>query len=206
MTRSPTVGVPARTLIRQIRVEIGLKWDGSDVMTCVHRDREALIRLAGNTAQTKASYLPNPGLNTTSSTKYPILHTLRNPYTRTLHKRFVDSNVDVCSWLVLKNIVFLSVGRDSIVGIATRYGLDDPGSNPGGGEIFRTRPDRPWGPPSLLYNGYRVSFPGVKRLGRCVDHPPSSSARVKERIELYLCPPPSLSGPSWPVLGRPLPL
>ena len=27
---------------------------------------------------------------------------------------------------------------------------------PVGGEIFRTRPDRPWGPPSLLYNGYRV--------------------------------------------------
>ena len=23
-----------------------------------------------------------------------------------------------------------------------------------GGEIIRTRPDRPWGPPSLLYNGY----------------------------------------------------
>ena len=35
------------------------------------------------------------------------------------------------------------------------------GSNPGGGEIFRTCPDRHWGPPSLLYNGYRV-FPGVK--------------------------------------------
>jgi hypothetical protein len=33
------------------------------------------------------------------------------------------------------------------------------GSNPGGGEIFRTRPDQPWRPPSLLYNGYRV-FPG----------------------------------------------
>jgi hypothetical protein len=33
-------------------------------------------------------------------------------------------------------------------------------SNPGGGEILRTRPERPWGPPSLLYNGYRVSFPG----------------------------------------------
>ena len=31
----------------------------------------------------------------------------------------------------------------------------------GGGEIFHTCPDRPWGPPSLLYNGYRV-FPGVK--------------------------------------------
>jgi hypothetical protein len=35
------------------------------------------------------------------------------------------------------------------------------GSNPGGGEIFRTRPDLPWGPPSLLYSGYRV-FPGGK--------------------------------------------
>jgi len=29
------------------------------------------------------------------------------------------------------------------------------------GEIFHTRPDRPWGPPSLLYNVYWV-FPGVK--------------------------------------------
>jgi hypothetical protein len=38
------------------------------------------------------------------------------------------------------------------------------GSNPGrggGGEIFRTPIDRPRGPPSLLYNGYRV-FPGGK--------------------------------------------
>jgi hypothetical protein len=35
------------------------------------------------------------------------------------------------------------------------------GSNPGGGEIFRTRPDQPCGPPTLLYNGYRV-FPGGK--------------------------------------------
>jgi len=26
---------------------------------------------------------------------------------------------------------------------------------------FSSRPDRPWGPPSLLYNGYRI-FPGVK--------------------------------------------
>ena len=53
-------------------------------------------------------------------------------------------------------------GRDSPVGIATRYGLVGPGivSRWGGGEIFRTRPDRPCGPPSLLYNGYRVRRPG----------------------------------------------
>ena len=49
-------------------------------------------------------------------------------------------------------------------------------------EIFSTRPDRPWGPPSLLYNEYRFSFPGVKRPGRGVDHPPPSSAEVKERV------------------------
>jgi hypothetical protein len=75
------------------------------------------------------------------------------------------------------------------------------GSNPGGSEIFRSHPDRPWGPPNLLYNGYRVSFPGVKRPGRGVDHPPPSSAEVKERVEVYLYSP---SGPLWPVLGRTL--
>ena len=32
---------------------------------------------------------------------------------------------------------------ESSVGIAIRYGMDSPGSNPGGGEIFHTRPDRP---------------------------------------------------------------
>ena len=34
------------------------------------------------------------------------------------------------------------------------------GSNPGGAR-FSTHPDRPWGPPSLLYNAYRV-FHGAK--------------------------------------------
>ena len=61
--------------------------------------------------------------------------------------------------------------------------------------IFRTRPDRPWSPPSLLYNVYRVSFPGVKRPGRGVNHPPPSSAEVKERVELYLYSPSGTSGP-----------
>jgi len=71
------------------------------------------------------------------------------------------------------------------------------GSNAGGGEIFPTRPDWPWGPPSLLYSGYRV-FPGVKRSGCGVDHPPLSSAEVKERVKLQIYSP---SGFSWPVLG-----
>ena len=55
----------------------------------------------------------------------------------------------------------------SAVGIATRYGLDRPGIESqwgGGGESFRIRPDRPWVPPSILHNGYRV-FPGGKVAG-----------------------------------------
>jgi len=73
-------------------------------------------------------------------------------------------------------------GPGSIVGIATGYGLDGPGiESRWGGEIFRTCPDRPCGPPSLLYNGYRV-FPGGKeRPGREADpSPPSSTVVMKE--------------------------
>jgi len=61
--------------------------------------------------------------------------------------------------VVLNQGYCINVGRDSAVGIVTRYG-----SNPGRDEIFRTRSDRLWGPPSLLYNGYRV-FPGGKVAG-----------------------------------------
>ena len=53
------------------------------------------------------------------------------------------------------------MSRDSVVSIATRYGLEGPGIESRWGEIFRTYPDRLRGPPSLLYNGYRV-FPGGK--------------------------------------------
>jgi hypothetical protein len=51
------------------------------------------------------------------------------------------------------------------------------------------------------------SFSGVKRPGHGVDHPPSSRAGVKERVQLYLCFP---SRPQRPVLRGnltlPLPL
>jgi hypothetical protein len=52
-------------------------------------------------------------------------------------------------------------GRDSVVGIATRYGLYGPGIECWWGDIF-----------------YQVSFPAVKWSGR--------GAEVKERVELYL--------------------
>jgi len=48
------------------------------------------------------------------------------------------------------------------------------------GTRFSARPDRPWSPPSFLYNGYRV-FPGGKVWpGRVADHSPPSSAAVME--------------------------
>jgi hypothetical protein len=71
--------------------------------------------------------------------------------------------------------------RDSVVSVATRYWLGGPGIESRWGEIFRTYPDRLRGPPSLLYNGYRV-FPEGKG-GRGVmltTHP------LLERVQLYL--------------------
>jgi hypothetical protein len=70
------------------------------------------------------------------------------------------------------------------------------GSNPFGGEIFRNRPDRPRGPRSLLYNGYRV-FPGGKAAGAWRLPPTLAGAEVKG-VELYLYSP---SGPSWSIVG-----
>jgi hypothetical protein len=53
-------------------------------------------------------------------------------------------------------------------------------SNPGGGEIFRTRPQRHRAPPSPLYNGHRFSFQGAKRPGFDVVYPPHLEPRLKK--------------------------
>jgi hypothetical protein len=63
----------------------------------------------------------------------------------------------------------------SSVDIATGYGLDGPGIESRWDEICRTCPDRPWGPPSFLYNGYRVFPWGRERPGRDADPHPSSA-------------------------------
>jgi hypothetical protein len=70
-----------------------------------------------------------------------------------------------------------------------------------GARFFAPAQNGPGAHPASYKMG-TVSFPGVQRPGRGVDHPPSS-AEFKERVQLYLYFP---SGPSWPVLGRPLPL
>ena len=61
----------------------------------------------------------------------------------------------------------------SVERLATGWAVG--GSNPGGGQILRTRPDRHCGPPSLPYNGQQVSFSRVARLERGLNHTPSSA-------------------------------
>jgi hypothetical protein len=85
-------------------------------------------------------------------------------------------------------------GRHSSVGVATRYGLNGPGIESRWGRKF-PHPSTP--ALTLLHNGHRVSFLGVKRPGRGVDYTPPSSAEVKERVDLCLCFP---TGPSCHVL------
>jgi len=68
----------------------------------------------------------------------------------------------------------------SSVGIVTELRAGRSGIESRWGRDFPSRPDRPWGPPSLLYNEYRV-FPGGKvRPRRAADHSPTSSAAVME--------------------------
>jgi len=88
--------------------------------------------------------------------------------------------------------------RDTVDGIATRYGLDGPGIESRWGARFSAlvQTGSEGHPASCTMD--TGSFPGVKRPGLDVDHPPPSSAEVTERVELYLYSP---SGPSWPVTG-----
>ena len=76
-------------------------------------------------------------------------------------------------------LTLIGMGLSSQYRLAT--GWDGPGiESPMGGCIILSRPDRPWGPHSLLYKGYRVSFPAVKRLGPGVDHPPHLAPWLKK--------------------------
>jgi hypothetical protein len=68
------------------------------------------------------------------------------------------------------------------------------------GETFHTRPDRPWDPPSILYNGYQVFLLGGG--GGWRGPPTPSNAMAKERVVLFIYSPSVLS---WPVLGWTLP-
>ena len=90
--------------------------------------------------------------------------------------------------------ILIYCGPGSSVGIATDYGLDGPGSNPGGDEIFRlsrpalgpTQPPVQWVP--------RLSG-GKVRPGRAADHSPPSSAAVMEEYSYTSTHPLGHTGP-----------
>ena len=86
------------------------------------------------------------------------------------------------TWISVGYLIIYRVGQPGcVVGIATRYRLDGAGiESRWEGEILHTCPDRLEGPPSLLYNGYRV-FPGGKvRPGREADPSPLLVQRSKK--------------------------
>jgi hypothetical protein len=113
-------------------------------------------------------------------------------------KHMGETEVSFDSFLTW-TLVAVEVGRDSVVGIATRYGLDGPGIESRWGRDFSQSSRPALGPTQPPIQWVPGLFPGVKRPGRGVDHTPSSSAEVKQRVKLYLYSP---SGPSWPVIGR----
>ena len=90
------------------------------------------------------------------------------------------------------------MGRDSSAGVVTHYGLDGPGIESRWGTRISAPVQTSPGAYPASYPVGTGSYPMVKQLRCGVDHPPLSSAEVRERVELYIYSP---SGPSWPVLG-----
>jgi hypothetical protein len=90
--------------------------------------------------------------------------------------------------------------RNSSVGIAVGYGLEDRGSRvrfpaDSGNFILHHRIQNGSVARSASYTmGTSVYLLGVKRPGREADHSPPSSAEVKECVELYLRSPIRLHG------------
>ena len=79
-------------------------------------------------------------------------------------------------FVLVKNVKLNAIAHMLVAGMTIGYGRDGPGIESRWGGMFRTRPDRPWGLPSLLYNAYRV-FPGSKVAGGVAftTHPHQSS-------------------------------
>ena len=74
--------------------------------------------------------------------------------------QFIVTAVVLCQFKLIRDLGIRQLSRYSN---SLRVGRSGD-RIPVGGEIFRSRPDRPWGQPSLLYNGYRV-FTGGKAAG-----------------------------------------
>jgi hypothetical protein len=94
------------------------------------------------------------------------------------------------------------MGRNSSVGIATRYGMVGPGiesrwqrnfPHPSGTTLGSNQPPIPWVPG--IYRGESDQSVALTTT--------PTSTEVKERVRLYIYSP---YGPSWPIRGCTLPL
>jgi hypothetical protein len=99
-------------------------------------------------------------------------------------------------------VLIIACGPGSSVGIATDYGMDGPGSNPGGDEIFR--PSRPaLGPTQPPVKWVQGLSWGLRAAGACCWPLTPLKCCGRGRVELNLYPP---SGPHRACNGITLPL
>jgi hypothetical protein len=87
----------------------------------------------------KKTWHPNSNEPSNLNKCLPCYTLINKDYTLFQDFEVVESLVLYSSRLTLHCL--LGDGRDSSVGIVTGYGLDGPGSNPSGGEIFHTHPE-----------------------------------------------------------------
>jgi len=115
---------------------------------------------------------------------------------------YMSTRLDASTWngrlksLIFYGVFFCGPGGLSRYGDSLRTGLS--GDRIPLGARFSAPVQTDPGTHSASYKMGSGSYLGVKRLGRGVDHPPPSSAEVKERVELYIYSP---SGSSCPVTG-----
>jgi hypothetical protein len=99
-------------------------------------------------------------------------------YRGTCFRSAIRDSVCIIPWVQLGELNHGSMCRGSSVCIATDYGLDGPGIESRWGRDFPHLSRPAMGPPSFLYNGYRVFPRGRRRPGRDADFSPPSSAEV----------------------------
>ena len=88
----------------------------------------------------------------------------------------IQKQLKLGPWVLCKSQqVFNEVGRDSSVGIATRYGLDGPGIESRWGARFSAPVQTDPGVHPASCTVGTGSFSGVKRPGPGANHPPPSS-------------------------------
>ena len=88
--------------------------------------------------------------------------------------------VSLWYYLYFSCYIKFNVGRDKSVGVATRYGLRGSGMESRWGARFSAPVHTDPGAHPASYTMGTWAFPGVKRLGHGVDHPPHLAPKLKE--------------------------